>query len=119
MSSLPKKELKSHQDLTRCYICRKRFSKQFAKYKNYWNVRDHCHFTGKYRGLTHSICNLRFNVPNEISVVFYNRSNYDYHFIIQELINEFKSQFEIQTSTKLFTVSIDFYNNFLQNKIYW
>ena len=70
MSSLPKKDLKSHQDATRCYICRKRFSKQFAKYKNYWKVRDHCHFTGKYRCLTHSICNLRFNVSDKISVVF-------------------------------------------------
>ena len=42
----------------------------------------------------HSICNLKFNVPNEILVVFHNGSNYHYHFIIKELANEFEGQFE-------------------------
>ena len=37
---------------------------------------------------------LRFNEPNEIPVVFYNGSNYDYHFTIKELVIEFKGQFE-------------------------
>ena len=49
---------------------------------------------GKYRDVAHSICNLRFNVSNKILVVFPNRTNYDYHFIIKELANEFKGQFE-------------------------
>ena len=40
------------------------------------------------------LCNLIFNVPNEIPVVFHNGSNYDYHFIIKELENEFEEQFE-------------------------
>ena len=31
---------------------------------------------------------------NEISVVFYNGSNYDYHFNIKELENEFEMQFD-------------------------
>ena len=33
-------------------------------------VNEHCHFTGKYRGATHNICNLRFNVPNKFPVAF-------------------------------------------------
>ena len=33
-------------------------------------------------------------MPNQISVVFHNSSNYDYHFIIKELANEFEGQFE-------------------------
>ena len=33
-------------------------------------------------------------MPNEIPVVFYNGSNYDYHFIIRELANEFEGQYE-------------------------
>ena len=45
---------------------RKKLLKKFANDKNYRKVRDHCHYTGKYRGATHSIRNLRFNVPNEI-----------------------------------------------------
>ena len=61
----------------------KRFLEKFANDKNYQEFRGHCHFSGKCRNVTHSICNLRFNVPNEIPVFFYSGSNYDYHFIIK------------------------------------
>ena len=44
-------------------------------------------------GAANSICNLKFNVSNKIPVVFHNGSNYDYHFIIKELANEFERQF--------------------------
>ena len=76
---LTKEELKPHQDAKVCYICGKRFLKKFANDKNYRKTRNHCHFTGKYRGSAHSICNLRFNVLNEIPVGFHNDLNYDYH----------------------------------------
>ena len=49
--------------------------------KVYRKVRDYCHFTGKYRGAAHKICNLRYKEPKKIPVVFHNGSNYDYHFI--------------------------------------
>ena len=62
--------------------------------KNHEKVKDHCHYTGKYRGKAHSICNLRFNVSNEIPGIFHNGSNYDYHFIIKELAKEFERQLE-------------------------
>ena len=97
MLLLTKEELKPHQDAEVCYICRKRTLKKFFKNKNYRKVRDYCHYTGKYRGAAHSICNLKVNVPNEIPVVFHNGhngSNYDYHFIIKELANEFEGQFQ-------------------------
>ena len=71
MLTLTKKELKLHQDATECYIYGKRFLIMFANDKNYWKVRDHCYLPGKYRGATHSICNLKVNVPNEIPVVFH------------------------------------------------
>ena len=70
MLPLTRKELKSHEDAKLCYICRIRFFKKLFRDKNYREVRDHCHYTGKYRGAAHSICNLAFNVPNEIPVVF-------------------------------------------------
>ena len=57
------------------FICGKRFLKIVTNDKTYRKLRDHCHFTCKYRGAAHSICNLRFNVPNEIPVVFHNGSN--------------------------------------------
>ena len=66
MLTLAKEELKSHQDAIVCYICRKRFLKTFADDKNYGKVIDHCHYTVKYRGTAHSICNLNFNVSNEV-----------------------------------------------------
>ena len=64
------------------------------KFKSYKKIRDHSHFTGKFRGAAHSICNLHFKVPQEIPVKFHNDSKYDYHFIIKELAEVFKGEFE-------------------------
>ena len=77
---------------TECYICEKKFYKD--KKKNYIKVRDHCHYTGKYRGAAHNICNLMYNTPREIPVVFHNGSSYDCHFIIKGLAEEFDVDFE-------------------------
>ena len=51
-------------------------------------------YTGKYRGVVHSIYILKDNVPSEIHVVFKNGSNYDYHSIIKELAYRFEGKFE-------------------------
>ena len=63
---------------------------KFAKNIIYQNVRDHRQFTGKCRGTAHSIYNLRFNQPKEILAVFHNGLNYNYHYIIKELVNNFE-----------------------------
>ena len=63
------------------------------KDKKHHKVRDHCHYTGEYRGAVHSICNLKYSVRKKIPIVFHNASNYDYNFIIKELAEEFKKQF--------------------------
>ena len=94
MLVLTKKELESHEHAKVCFICRIRFFKKLFRDKNYGKVRDHYHYTGQYREAVHSICCLIFNVSNEIPVVFHRGSNYDYHFIIKELANEFEGQFE-------------------------
>ena len=75
-----------------CYIYQKRFSTDDDNQK--YKVRDHCHYTGKYRGATHNTCNLRHKTPKESPVVFHYGSTYDYHFIIKELAEEFEEQFE-------------------------
>ena len=72
----------------------KKIPKGLLMIQNYRKVRDHCHYTGRYKGAAHSICNLKFNAPNEVPVVFHNDSNYDYQFIIKELANEFEGKFE-------------------------
>ena len=57
-------------------------------------VRDHCHYTGKYRGAAHSRCNLNYKIVKEIPVFFHNGFVYDYHFLIKYLAREFKGHFE-------------------------
>ena len=69
-----------HNEQEICYIC-----KEELEEKNY-KVRDQCHYTGKYRGAAHNMCNLRYKIPKETLVVFHNGSTYDYHFIIKELV---------------------------------
>ena len=48
-------------------------------------VRDHCHFTGKYRGAAHNKCNLICRKPRVIPVIFHNLQGYDAHVFIKEL----------------------------------
>ena len=74
-------------------VCKK-FTQKLAKYKNYWKVRDHCHFSGKHSGATQNICNQRFNMSNELSVDFHNGAHCDNNFIKREIANKFKGQFE-------------------------
>ena len=68
--------------------------KKFANDKNYRQTRDHSPSTGKHRGTAHSICNLRFNVPSKIPIVFRKGSNYDLHFTIKELASTSEGQVE-------------------------
>ena len=49
------KMLKLYQDLTVCYICRKKNTQKLDKDNNYCKLTEHCHFTGKYKGAAHSI----------------------------------------------------------------
>ena len=68
--------------------------KQFNKASDCWicgevlgndRVRDHCHFTGRYRGPAHNSCNLKYRTPNSVSVFFHNLSGYDSHLFIKKL----------------------------------
>ena len=97
MLPLTNQELKAYEDAKICYIWGKYFIKKLFRDINYQKIRDYCHYTDKYRGPAHSIYNLKFNVPNEILVVLYNGSKYDYHFnriLIKELANVFEGPFE-------------------------
>ena len=50
-------------------------------------------FTGGYRAAAHSICNLKYSVPKKNPTVSHSGSNYNFHFIIKEIVEEFKKQF--------------------------
>ena len=93
MIPLTRKKEKKHDKQKVCYICQKGFSADHNNKKHH-KVKDHCHYTGKYRGAAHDICNLRYKIPKEILVVFDNGSTYDYHFIIKELTKEFEGEFQ-------------------------
>ena len=88
-----------------CYICKKEFDKNDKKH---YKVRYHCHYTGKYRGAPHDICNSRYKITKEIPVVFHNGSTCDYHFIIKELGKKFDGNFEClgENTEKYITFSV-------------
>ena len=105
MTSLTKKEEKHHNNQKVCYIYKKEFNKDDKKH---YKVKDHCLYTGKYRGAAHNIRNLRYRIPKEIPIVFHNGSAYDYHFIIKELVKEFDGHFEClgENTEKYITFSV-------------
>ena len=54
-------------------------------------VKDHRHYTGKFRGAAHSKYNLNYKVQKEIPIIIHN-ATYDTHFIINQLAIEFKGE---------------------------
>ena len=59
---------------TKCWICKEDLNND--------KVRDHCHFTGRYRGAAHNSSNLTYKKPKFIPVVFHNLSG---HLFIKNL----------------------------------
>ena len=81
MTPLTDNENRYYEGQKECFICRKEFcynKKQIMKFKLFKKVKDHCHFTGKFRGAAHIICNLHYKVPQEIPLKIYNGSKHDY-----------------------------------------
>ena len=72
---------REHEAAEECHICLKEFRNRKA--------RDHCHYTGEYRGAVHNNCNLKYKIPDHIPIVFHNLSGYDAHLFIKELGRRF------------------------------
>ena len=97
MIPLTNKEIQSYEKQKVCHKCKKEFCDDKNKKNEYalhHKVRDHCHYTRKFRGAAHNICNLRYKVLKNFFVVFHNCSTHGYHFIIKQLAKNFKGQFE-------------------------
>ena len=75
---------REHEAAEKCHICLKEFNDPKNK-----KVRDHCHYTGLYRGAAHNNCNLKYRIPDHIPIVFHNLSGYDAHLFIKELGRRF------------------------------
>ena len=86
--SLPKKEMiplskedwKKFRESEVCWLCQGKFGE-----KNLSKVRDHCHFTGNFRGAAHQSCNLKFQRPKFTPVFSHNLQNYDAHLFVRAL----------------------------------
>ena len=72
-----KEEAERFNKETKCWICNGDLNDD--------KVRDHCHYTGRYRGAAHNSCNLKYKKPRFIPVVFHNLSGYDSHLFIRNL----------------------------------
>ena len=71
---------KYYEEQKECYICQKEFccdKNQKMKFKLCKKVRDHCHYTGKFRGAAHSliiVIGANHKVPQEIHLKIHNDS---------------------------------------------
>lgn len=70
-----------HQNATHCHICGEKLNGDCVK--------DHNHYTGKYRGPAHNECNVNFKAKKKIPVIMHGLKNCDGHFIIKEA-NKYK-----------------------------
>ena len=93
MGPLTKKQWNKYKKATKCHICYKQYTLRNPK------VRDHCHYTGLYRGPARSLCNLRYKILSYIPAVFHNLSGYDTHLFIRELDGH-ASDMEVITKNK-------------------
>ena len=76
-------ELKQFDEATKCWICNEKFDDTDDTDDE--KVKDHCHYTGRFRGAAHNSCNLKYKKPKFIPVVFHNLSGYDSHLFIKNL----------------------------------
>ena len=75
------------QKATKCWIFGNKLvtDKGHQDYKKKQPVRDHRHFSGKYRGPAHIECNRQFRKPKFTLIFFHNLSGYDSHLFIKNL----------------------------------
>ena len=96
MKQLTKKQQQDYLVAIQCHICKESILTNDSRGVK---VRDHCHFTGLFRGAAHQQCNLKYRKVHKIPVFFHNLSNYDSHIIFQ-YIDKIKAGKEIKVIAK-------------------
>ena len=138
---LTSQEQKEFNKAEICHICEKEFYEDDSDRKML-KVRDHCHFTGEYRGAAHNSCNLQCRKPSILSVMFRSLQGYDSHLFIKQLakvkgkldcipstdekyisflkkpkVDEYKSRKNRETVTLNFEIRFIDYFKFLQTSL--
>ena len=62
-----------------CHICDMNFENDSLR------VRDHEHYSGRFRGAAHPNCNIKYRSSKKIPIVIHNLKNYDAHLIMQAI----------------------------------
>ena len=66
---LTKEQQESYDNANICYICKGKLENKCLKDKKYRKLRNHCQYTGEYRGAAHSLSNLKYSVPKNNPIV--------------------------------------------------
>lgn len=92
-----------------CYICNRNLSESET-------TLSYDKYTGCFLGVSHTICENKYHMPNFIPIFFHNLSNYDAHFIVQGLNFE-KGEIEIIPQNKEKYISLTKEININNHKI--
>ena len=84
MNPLDADDLWDFNNSEKCYLCKRKSNPLMPL------VRDHCHFSGNYKGAACNKCNLSRKIRKSLSVVFHNLKGYDMHHILKYGLGHFK-----------------------------
>ena len=103
---LTNEEKESYENQKVCYICEKEFCTDKNNEKDFKLKKKLKIIVIIQENLEEPF--IRYKIPKEIPVVFHNRSTYDYHFIIKQLVKEFKDNFDClgENTEKYITFSL-------------
>ena len=84
-----------------CWICKQELNTD--------KIRDHCHVTGKFRGASHSKCNINLRLPKKLPIIFHNLQGYGGHI-------SFKEQNNFDVDIDVISKGIDKYMGIIVNR---
>ena len=71
-----------YDNFTLCHICNEKLGNH--RVRDHFPVRS---LSGKFRGVAHEVCNLKYKIPKSFPFVFHSLSGYDSHLLIKTLGN--------------------------------
>ena len=94
MPTLTEQQLRQYEQADSCHICEKQFKPGEMR------VRDHDHFSGKFRGPAHQNCNLNYKDTRVVPIVFHNLTGYDAHLFVTEISTLIEGSVSLLAQTK-------------------